>query len=327
MSHGTRGTQEKRSKAHHLSRAKPWQNAQIGKLADNGGQVAATVIDRLPGVFVLLVCVAITLLAVPVYAESGSWEEQPPNLTGFIFDADGIKIYDFTFAKMVNKYLTNLDTDNMTFIFTQCHSGGMLDELRASLDASGNVALMSSCAFDETSTVSTYRNPMGFSETVSYYVDLIVEGFMLSDEYALTMGELAERTDKRNPEECPEVYQWIFLDAAAKVRLGQTAQGKVIAPNQRFAVLFVGEKLDNPHSDWAWSETKLVYDMLVSVGFTAENITVLASTSRGTAPEADGPGTRQALQGALKVLSESTEIDPGACFFFWTTGHGDQIGS
>jgi len=261
--------------------------------------------------------VLLFLISISNVASAGL-ADQPADQQSFIYDVDGNKIYDFDFAKIIDQDSQSTGFSNMTFIFTQCYSGGMLDDLRDYCKGTGDIALLSSCSYDEDSTIKTWKTPNGFSNQESYFTNLIAEGLSLSGDYALTMRELVERAAKRNP--CDETYQWSFLGNGSEIRLGTSPTGKSIPANRRFALLFVGKSLD---TTWAKCELKHISEVLVDRGFLPDNIVILASNSSGTAPKADGPGTRKALVQALNNIFSEGKMGSDASFFFWTTGHGD----
>ena len=265
---------------------------------------------------VLVVCIGVSALV------HGAWDEQPEDQTSYIYDINGNEIYDFEFAKQIAKQTAVTGFDNLTFIFAQCHSGGMLDDLRDTLAPLGNIALLSSSPYDGTATIwNHWVDPNGFSSQESYYTYLIAEGLSLSGGNALTMRELSERTDSRNPIGGKETYQSLFLGEADKIRLGQTSSGKEIPPERRFALLFLGERLD---TIWAKAGLDHIHAVLLDQGYLADNILVLASTSTGAARNAFGPGTREALSEALEYIFTQGRMGPDASFLFWTKGHGDQ---
>ena len=260
-------------------------------------------------ILMLMALISISTLA------STHFAEQPPNQQSFIYDVNGYEIYDFDFARIISRYAQASGFSNMTFVFAQCHSGGMLDNLRDSLKGTGDIALLSACRYDELTVIKNlWKTPNGFSSQESYFTDLIAEGLSLSGKYALNMREIAERAQARNPS--TETYQWIFLENGGDIYLNE----KSIPANRRFALLFVGESLS---TSWAKCELEHICEVLVDRGFLRENIVILASESSQTAPGADGPGTREALVQALKNIFES-QMGPEASFFFWTTGHGDR---
>lgn len=268
---------------------------------------------------VLLVSLGILCLSANLVL--GDLADQPDSIHSYIYDVDYHKIYDFEFADMVSTYYSEADGPaDMVFIFTQCHSGGMLDDLRDVLSENGDVALLSSCRYDQTSTI---RDPFvrfnGSSGDESYYVQLLSRALGAAGK-DISMKEMAERMAAANP--CEETYQWYFLGNGGDIRLDSLPGDGEVPPERRFALLFVGE--DPLNTEWAYRELIDMHEALLARGFIEENIVVLAGKTKGDIPFADGPGKRMDLVGAIRDVFMRMSSD--ASFFFWTTGHGSSTG-
>ena len=290
---------------------------------------------------------------------AAEFSDQPDDLTSYIYCADDEVIYDDEFSAWIGPLVPvggDASQRDLIFILTQCHGGGMLDDLAGRIGSVGRAALFSAASYGESAwSASPFDTPgclrgCGLKQAESYYVAAMADGLGVTGVNALSMAELArwlEQNDEAapggaasDPAICPgddlvteaEHPQALFLNGGEEIRLGQDADGETIPAENRWAVLFVGDA----YEVWARNDLDRFYATLRVNGFLDENIVVLAgvdplatgSISEGQPllefPEyVDRPATRTTLRDALAEMAVGM-TDGSSQFVFWTTGHGNQ---
>jgi len=309
-----------------------------------------------------VLCLLLPLL--PQVALGQSYVEQEDGSSSYIDCSDGTVVYDDEFALWMGELLGGTRLDSALFVFTQCHSGGMLDELATELPGNTPVALLSAAAWDEYAWLCPSDAPAEElracgvkTRGVSFYVDALVSILNRTPAADLTMSSLADSlpaTDEAAPGgaatdprivpaaywvDTPEHPQSLFLGPGEAIRIGYSLRGDVLSTDDRWALLFVGDA----DEQWTLNDLDLFYNTLLDLGYSADNIIVLAGSQEESADFADDPlldpfthttseaasglpsyvdgyATRAVLVDSLLNLGES--MDAGAQFLFWTTGHG-----
>ena len=277
---------------------------------------------------------------------------QPGDRTSYLILADGGRVYDDELAARVAELVAAGTPEGLVFVFTQCSSGGMLDELAASLPGEVNAALLSAARYDESAWMAASWDPpgclrgCGLSRPESYYAwalaRLIGQGH--------TLGEVAETVEELDPAapggpatdpaicpgeslvDPPEHPQSAFLGQGKLLRLGVALSSRPIPPSALAAVLVVGDA----DTIAMWNDLDRFYNLLLSYGFTPEGVMVLAGEGAGSRVElsdpegkvfvvpdyVDAPSTRTEVFSALELALARAR--PGGQFVFWCTGHGDE---
>ncbi len=298
------------------------------------------------------------LLAVLVLVAGSSvradYVPQPSDWYSTIECYDETVVYDDELATLIAQVAGSHGYTSFAFVFTQCHSGGMLDDLAAALHTAGDVALLSASRHDESAwrAVTTDRaaclHQAGLTVPEAYFAAVVARALAKTGDDLLTMAEVWQLGRDQgaarpggpatHPKICPmesrvdppEHAQWLALAEGGAIRLGFTARGQAIPATNRHAVLFMGEG----DSIADWNDLDLIYTVLLTHGFAAESIVVLAGEGPGGVmdlddPEGelhsiptyvDGPGTRDALLSAFDALPSVTGAE--GQLFFWVGGHG-----
>lgn len=302
--------------------------------------------------------VGLLLVVAASGAVAGEFADQPDGLTSYIYCADDEVVYDDEFPTWLAPLIPD-ERDpgrDLVIVFTQCHGGGMLDELTEIITGEGRVALFSAASYDESAwSASPFDTPgclrgCGLKQAESYYVAAMAESLAATGDDAPTMAELAvwlEQNDEAapggaatDPAVCPgadlvteaEHPQSLFANDGGSIRLGQGPSGEMIPSEDRWAVLFVGDA----YEVWALNDLARFYTVLRANGFADENILVLAGIGAATSgtpseeqpllefPEyVDYPATRSALREALAEAAAGMS-GRSSQFVFWSTGHGNQ---
>jgi len=283
-------------------------------------------------------------------------EEQPEDWSSYIYCADDTVVRDDELATAVSTHAAEHPFGSLVFVFTQCFSGGMLDDLAEQLDGAGDIALFASSSHDESAwfagvdTAAGCLKACGLKRPISYYVEALagaLEEALRGDLTLAEVGVLAEQRDAAAPGGAatlpavcvgddrvtePERPQTAFLGGGAALRLGAAMDGTPLPTEDRYAVLFVGEAVGL----WALQDLERFHGVLAAYGFPPSQVFVLAgsgpdvdvATDDGSVepldwpPYVDGPATREGLFAALESVFR--ELGPDGQLVFWTTGHGDH---
>ena len=143
----------------------------------------------------LVVLVAVGLSWRLVGAE---FTTQPADRTSYLLLADGGRVYDAELAARVAELVEGGVPAGPVFVFTQCSSGGMLDELAAALPGPVNAALFSASRYDESAWMAASWDPpgclrgSGLSRPESYFAWALARLI----EQGLPLGEVAEQVEE-----------------------------------------------------------------------------------------------------------------------------------
>ncbi|MCD5407660.1 hypothetical protein LR090_00050, partial [Candidatus Bipolaricaulota bacterium] len=143
----------------------------------------------------LVVLVAVGLSWRLVGAE---FTTQPADRTSYLLLADGGRVYDTELAARVAELVEGGVPAGPVFVFTQCSSGGMLDELAAALPGPVNAALFSASRYDESAWMAASWDPpgclrgSGLSRPESYFAWALARLI----EQGLPLGEVAEQVEE-----------------------------------------------------------------------------------------------------------------------------------
>jgi len=283
--------------------------------------------------------------------------DQPDDETSYVYCADDDVVYDDEFAEWLAPLLpgaTDFGRD-LVIVFTQCHGGGMLDEITEIVASEERVALFSASSFNESAwSASPFDSPgclrgCGLKRAESYHVAAMAEALAAIGPNALSMSEVADWIEQHDeaapggaatdPAVCPgedlvteaEHPQSLFLNGGGEISLGQDRRGQTVSPEGRWAILFVGD----PYEIWALNDLERFYTVLVANGFPDENILVLAGLDPASDPVSDEqpllefpyyvdqPATRVALRQALADVAAGLS-GRSSQFLFWSTGHGNR---
>jgi len=295
-----------------------------------------------------ILCAVVLLVGVVLQA----FEAQPEGWSSRIECADGEVVYDDELAAHIASLGRTSGFESLVVVFTQCNSGGMLDDLAETLEGQGAVALLSACSYDESAwgtdpaAGASCLRASGLKDPVSHYIEALAR--VLDDAHGngASMAEVAERTaasdaaapggPATSPLHCdsedrvtePEHPQAGFLGGGEGIRLGLRLAGADLPVEQRAAVLFVGET-DAP---WARADLERFHGVIERYGFLPQNTFVLAGAPDAAEEEnasglawpsyVDRPATREALLSALGDAFACA--GPSGQVVFWSTGHGDQ---
>lgn len=300
-----------------------------------------------------LLAVLVLVLAVGGRAD---YVPQPEDWQSTIECYEGTVVYDDELAALMAHVAVSHGYTSIAFVFTQCHSGGMLDDLAAALHAAGDVALLSASRHDEVAwrAVTTDRaaclHQAGLTVPEAYFAAVVARALARTGDDLLTLAEVWQRGRDQGaarpggpatrPKICPgesrvdppEHAQWLALADGGAIRLGFTARGQEIPTTDRHAVLFMGEG----DSIADWNDLDLIYTVLLTHDFAPEHVVVLAGPGPGGVVELDDPegdlyviptyvdgaGTRDALLSAFDALPSITGAE--GQLFFWVGGHGDH---
>lgn len=308
-------------------------------------------LNRALSIVAALACLA----ALPALAEDQTvFVDQPQGLQSYLITYDGKYVYDDELARLFGELARRYGYGSLVFIFTQCSSGGMLDDLVQALTGSGDVALLAACRHNESAWIASAEDPpgcisgCGLSRPESYYSAVVSS--LLADPKPLAMVELAQLAAERDPARpagaatrarvCPgesritepEHPQWAMLGAGGRVRLGQNGEGSLVPEEKRVAILVVGDA----ELIGMWNDLDRFYGVLLGKGFSPENVLVLAGPGPGnvvklsdpsgemfTVPGyVDGAGTRDQVLAAISWAFG--HVAPDGQLVFWFTGHGDE---
>ncbi len=288
---------------------------------------------------------------------AGEYVRQPSDWSSFIVCYDGGTVYDDELAAMAQVLMDEGPYTSSVFVFTQCNSGGMLDDLVDALAGRGDVALLSASRHDEAAWRAVTTDSMGclarsgLERPEAYFASVVARALDVTGDDALTLREVWElardegaarpggpATQRKicpGPSwvDPPEHAQWVALGRGAELRLGFDADGGVFSADSRHALLFVGDG----DSIADWNDLEVIYTVLMGHGFAPDRVLVLA----GPGPEADvllqdpegfvyhtpgfvdAPGTREALLRAPQELSGATGSE--AQLLVWVGGHGGNL--
>jgi len=302
--------------------------------------------------------VGLWLILAPVVGFAGEFLDQPDDLTSYIYCADDEVVYDDEFATWFAPLLPDEagPARDLVIVFTQCHGGGMLDELAEIPEVGARIALLSAASHAESAwSASPFDTPgclrgCGLKRAESYYVAAMADALAVAGEDAPTMVELArwlEANDEAapggaatDPSICPgadlvteaEHPQSLFRNGGGNIQLGKDRQGNAVPVDARWAILFVGDA----YEVWAPNDLERIYTVLLVNGFRDENILVLAGVEPGMELAesldeplvdfpfyVDGPATRSELRAALSEVADGM-LGRSSQFVFWSTGHGSQ---
>ena len=283
--------------------------------------------------------------------------DQPDDQTSYIYCADDDVVYDDEFALWAGPLFPGFGDPerDLIIVFTQCHGGGMLDELADAVGGEGRIALFSAASHDESAwSASPFDSPgclrgCGLKRAESYYVAAMAEALAAIGPDAMSMSEIAHWLEQHDeaapggaatdPAVCPgedlvteaEHPQSLFTNRGGEISLGQDGSGQLVSPEDRWAILFVGD----PYEIWALNDLERFYMVLVANGFPDENILVLAGLDpaseavSGDQPllefpsYVDLPATRDSLRQALIDIAAGMS-ERSSQFVFWSTGHGNR---
>jgi hypothetical protein len=300
-----------------------------------------------------LLAVLVMALGLGVRAD---YVPQPSDWYSTIECYDETAVYDDELAALMAHVAGSHGYTSFAFIFTQCHSGGMLDDLATMLRDAGDVALLSASRHDEVAwrAVTTDRvtclQQSGLTVPEAYFAAVVTRALARTGDDLLTMAEVWQMGRDQgaarpggpatHPKICPgesrvdppEHAQWLAVAEGGAIRLGFNAQGQEIPRTNRHAVLFMGEG----DSIADWNDLDLIYTVLLTHGFAPEHVVVLAGPGPGGVMELDDPegdlyvipayvdgsGTRDALLSAFDALPSITGAE--GQLFFWVGGHGDH---
>jgi len=258
-----------------------------------------------------LLIVCMPLLALFSVASSGqTYVEQEDGSSSYIDCSDGTVVYDDEFALWIDAFLDAAQLDNALFFFTQCHSGGMLDDLASTLDGDTPTALLSASAWDESAWLCPTDAPAAElracgikTRGVSFYVDALVSILDRTPAVDLTMADLATAlltedeaapggaaTDPRFIPgaywvDAPERPQSLFLGPGEAIRIGYSLRGDRLSSADRWALLFVGDA----DEQWTLNDLDLFYNVLLRLGYEEDNIIVLAGSQLERGASSDDP--------------------------------------
>jgi len=78
------------------------------------------------------------------------YKKQKPGWSSSLSVDSGGAVYDWELANMISMWITDPGYANMLFFFTQCYSGGMIDDLKDKLSKTkGDAAFMSAARHDK----------------------------------------------------------------------------------------------------------------------------------------------------------------------------------
>ncbi|UCF10521.1 MAG: PPC domain-containing protein, partial [Candidatus Bipolaricaulota bacterium] len=287
---------------------------------------------------------------------AAGFDDQPEDWSSYIYAADGDVIFDDELAAFVAANLGEERPGALLFAFTQCHGGGMLDDLADRLEGRADVALFSASAHHESAWVATADTSAaclkacGLKEPRSYYVEALARALAEDRVSGLTLaelGELAARLDAAaaggaatRPDLCsgeervtePEHPQMVFVGGGEALRLGRASSGEPLHAEELHAVLFVGEAAEV----WARTDLERIHSELMACVFRPENMYVLAGNGPDPAGDPSGevasplawptfvdrPATREALFDVLGALLPT--VGARGQLVFWSTGHGEH---
>jgi len=295
----------------------------------------------------------VTILFLLSFGGSAEYVRQPVEWSSSLSASSGPDIYDWQLANMVSTWIVPQGFANMIFVFDECYSGGMLDELETGLRGRGDVAMLSASRHNEVSwfldapLLDSDRDGwsrLGFDRPTHFFGKEVVEEMARLGVAARTMEQIAAdaagadvvraggtRTNGSawgtTAAGLPilEHPQWVELGDGEDIKLGFKSNGDPVA--SRHAILFGGKADDMAH----WNEIEHVHMVLSQYhGFPEANIHVLIGegpgSSRPDGAEApgyvDGPGTRLALWEAFRTVG--SQMNPNEQFVFWSNNHGNR---
>jgi hypothetical protein len=299
----------------------------------------------------VLVALSLAVVLVPCMGEE--FADQPPDRLSVLVAADELLVYDDEFASLAGQLARARDWGGLIFVFTQCHSGGMLDDLAEALEGLGPVALLAACRYDEVSWMAASTDPPGclsgcrLAEPESYnpaaLARFLAKGISLETaaRKAAVLDAAAPGRPATDPQICPgesrvdppEHPQWTFSGGGGGLILGRDPTGQPLSSDQLVGVLIVGDA----DTVAMWNDLERYYSLLLQLGFHPDNVLVLAGPGPGqevelvdpegttvtVPPFADGPGYRSEILSSLEWAFD--RISPGGQLFFWYTGHGTEL--
>ena len=279
--------------------------------------------------------------------------DQPPDRLSTLSTADGLVVYDDELADLFGRLARAQEWGGLILVFTQCHSGGMLDDLAQALEGTGPVALLAACRYDEFAWMAVTSDPSGclsgcnLTRPETYYAavlaSLLAEGVSLEKvaRKAAILDPAAPGGPATDPQICPgdslvdqpETPQWTFLGGGEKLILGRDVTGQPLLPDQLVGVLIVGEA----DAVAMWNDLDRYHSLLIRLGFREDNLLVLAGPGPGgtvelTDPEGeiitvppyvDAPGNRTQILSSVEWAFD--RLPPQGQLFFWFTGHGSEL--
>ena len=278
--------------------------------------------------------------------------DQPDDRTSYFITADGKRIYDDELAGHLSQLMGDPSPGSFIFVFTQCSSGGMLDDLAEALPSGVAAALLSACRYGEDAWMAASWDPSGclaacgLSRPESYYAAALTT--LISN--GLPLGEIASLIARRDPAApggpatdpsvCPgesqvnppEHPQAAFLGPGKDLRLGRDPFGGPIPSDRRVAIIVAGAA----DTVAMWNDLDRFYNLLLGHGFTPERVLVLGGQGAGSRVELSDPEGETLVVPAYvdaaatreEVLSSLewglAQASPGGQLVFWYTGHGDE---
>ena len=283
---------------------------------------------------VLTSALLVIFFSAPLSAE---FLDQPDTYASSLTTNSGAPVYDWQLANMVKMWIADAGYANMFFMFNQCYAGGMMDDLAAKLNGTGDVALMGAARHNETSWgLSDGVNPApgsslgqkGFTQPEDYYAKELGEEIARTGDDAQTGKQMADNAASQdvgasagrgNRTEHP---QSTFVGNGANIKLGKKSDGTDVA--SRHAILFMGK----PDGERHWNDLERARAAFMAQGYTDADMVVLAGDgnsgkSGGAKPAyVDGAGTRMGLFDAFKAIGP--KMNNMEQFVFWASDHGNR---
>lgn len=287
---------------------------------------------------------AVCLAALPTAAGEPTFVDQPDTMSSSISMYYTNSVYDWELANMVKMWIADAGCDNMLFFFNQCHGGGLIDDLTATLGDAGDIALMAAAKHDEpawmlddTWTPSDESTAMGFDQPRSYYSYALGQQLARGGSDAPAAHEMAVNaeandlaaegkkdwngTKRTTKVEHPQAE---FVGEGRDLKIGRNADGTKVT--NTYVIMFAGE----PDAATVNDVDQAYKAFTDGQNIPKENITVLM----GQGPEKNLPtgqkppdyvsdyGARDDLFDAIKALG--SKVGPNTQFIFWVNGHGDN---
>lgn len=140
-----------------------------------------------------IVAVLVLVVGLGVRAD---YVPQPPDWYSTIECYDGTVVYDDELAALMARVVGSHGYTSFAFVFTQCHSGGMLDDMATALHDAGDAALMSASRHNEvawravTTDRSTCLQQSGLVVPEAYFASVVTRALARTGRDLLTMAEV-----------------------------------------------------------------------------------------------------------------------------------------